>query len=235
MRERHRENKYCKDVGLSGRSGMRTQVDSPLYSLRKTPPYASPWQLLWFLGAKTHCKQLQIPGTLSWHHSPRSDIDNVCPFRWDIRQIIQAQGPEKVVVSLQEARHVMKPSLKGQAVSPPCVVAVNAEYDFSCVLLQGWIFITPTDALASTPTPSDFKRGTEEGEMSFCCQPALRAGGRVELLQLQLFQLQGCGRQHQAQSQPPGAIQGAQGFLLPVFWHRKPRSMTLAQDTRHEL
>lgn len=44
------------------------------YSLWQTPPCASPRELLWFLVAKTNCKQLKIPVTLSWHRLLRSHI-----------------------------------------------------------------------------------------------------------------------------------------------------------------
>jgi len=42
VRERHRENGYCKGMGLGGGAGMSTQVDALRCSLRQTPPRASP-------------------------------------------------------------------------------------------------------------------------------------------------------------------------------------------------
>lgn len=108
--------------------------------------------------------------------------------------------------------------------SVPCVLLLlMLDRIFPCVLLQGWIFIRLTATLSSTSTPSDFKGAERKVRWAFAASPLfVQEGG---------WSCSSCGHQHQEQSQLPGAIQGARGFLLPVFWHRKPSSMTLAQDT----
>lgn len=63
-----------------------------------------------------------MPVTLSWRNFHRNDTENIHPFMWDTRQIGPAEGPEKALVPLQEAKHTMKhfPKRPGSQ-SPACV------------------------------------------------------------------------------------------------------------------
>lgn len=141
---------------------------------------------------------------------------------WDIRQITPAEGPEKAVVPLQEARHAMKHFPKRPGTQSPVCVCCRCWIWFFHVFALKAEFLLHQLALYHHLHSQWFQRSSEEVRWAFAASPFLGAGGRVELLQLW-----GSGCQHHEQSQLPRAMQGAPNSMLLYLG---TECVTLAQD-----